>query len=176
MNRDSAVSKPSVGRDEFGKQAALQYPQLLSLARLILKNEADAEDAVQQALCRAFEFRHQLRSHSLQPWLRRITANEALDILRRKGRQPVMLAIDSDCDTLPANAVSVEMALVARETLARVFDIIRHMRQQHRTLLVRAARGETLSEMVQSVSASRSAAKVQLCRARRELRVRLTGR
>lgn len=56
-----------------------EYPELVRLAFLILHNSAEAEDATQVALERAWRARAQLNSaESGRFWLRRIVAREAL--------------------------------------------------------------------------------------------------
>jgi RNA polymerase sigma-70 factor (ECF subfamily) len=57
------------------------YPGLIRLAFLILHDQADAEDATQLALERAWRSRAQLRSaDSTLFWLRRIVVREALRV------------------------------------------------------------------------------------------------
>ena len=59
--------------------------RLFRIARSILKNDAEAEDAVQDAYVQAFLNLGGLReAASLSTWLGRITANEALGRLRRR--------------------------------------------------------------------------------------------
>lgn len=66
--------------------------RLFRIARSILRNDAEAEDAVQDAYVRAFLNLGELREPSrLAAWLGRITANEALGRLRT--RRP-MVALD----------------------------------------------------------------------------------
>jgi RNA polymerase sigma-70 factor (ECF subfamily) len=57
------------------------YPDLIRLAFLVLHDQADAEDATQLALERAWRSRAQLRSaDSTLFWLRRIVVREALRV------------------------------------------------------------------------------------------------
>lgn len=61
--------------------------RLYRLAYSYVKNEADALDAVQAAACRALEKPEALRdAENPFPWLCRITANAAMDILRQRSR------------------------------------------------------------------------------------------
>ena len=67
--------------------------RLYRAARSILKNDADAQEAVQEAYWKAYcnmgQFRAQAR---LSTWLTRIAVNEALMRLRQKTRQEALLA------------------------------------------------------------------------------------
>lgn len=66
-----------------------QYNQrLYRLARAILRNDADAEEVVQEAYLKAFAAIEGFRGDaSLATWLSRITVNEALGRLRRQRHQ-----------------------------------------------------------------------------------------
>lgn len=60
---------------------------LLRTARAILRDDAEAEDAVQEAFLRAYRALGTFRGESkLSTWLVRITMNEALMRLRRDAR------------------------------------------------------------------------------------------
>jgi RNA polymerase sigma-70 factor (ECF subfamily) len=61
---------------------------LFRTARSILKADADAEDALQEAYLRAWRAMGEFRSEArLSTWLVRIVVNEALGRLRRRGAQ-----------------------------------------------------------------------------------------
>lgn len=65
--------------------------RLYRTARAILKDDAEAEDAVQEAYLLAFRAMGNFRGDSkLSTWLVRIVANEALGRLRRRGRAEVI--------------------------------------------------------------------------------------
>ncbi|MBP7240758.1 RNA polymerase sigma factor [Amaricoccus sp.] len=80
--------------------------RLFRTARGILRSDAEAEDAVQEAWLHAWRAFPGFRGESgLSTWLVRITANEALGRLRRKGAQIIPLEVamtSSDNDTLSA--------------------------------------------------------------------------
>jgi len=64
---------------------------LFRTARAILRNDADAEDAVQDALVKAYQSLSTFRGESkLSTWLVRITANAALMRRRRAKRAPAL--------------------------------------------------------------------------------------
>ena len=64
-------------------------PQLLATAQRILRNEDDAQDAVQDAFLSAFRGLDQFAGQSkLVTWLHRIAVNAALQKLRRQQRHP----------------------------------------------------------------------------------------
>src|SRR5687767_15861003 len=62
---------------------------LLAVARRLLRNEEDAQDAVQQAFLAAFRALPTFHGQSrLTTWLHRIVTNAALMKLRTRSRQP----------------------------------------------------------------------------------------
>ena len=82
---------------------------LYRTARAILRNEAEAEDAVQEAYLQAFRALGTFRGESkLSTWLVRITANEALMRRRRNARTAVAAAPDFDPDSLASGEAGPE--------------------------------------------------------------------
>src|SRR5271165_832178 len=76
----------------------LLYPHLRgvrALVRSFIKNPADAEDVVQNAVVRAFTKLHQLRSlRFFRTWLMQIAANEARMMCRRNIRSRTLSLTD----------------------------------------------------------------------------------
>ena len=70
--------------------------RLYRTARAILKDDAEAEDAVQEAYLLAFRAMGGFRGDAkLSTWLTRIVANEALGRLRKRGRAAEVIPIDT---------------------------------------------------------------------------------
>lgn len=71
--------------DAFGRMVAEYAPTARRLARLLLRNEADADDAVQDGLLSAWQAvgRYDPR-RPFRPWLLRIILNAARDLARRR--------------------------------------------------------------------------------------------
>jgi len=71
---------------------------LFRTARSILRADAEAEDALQEAYLRAWRAIGGFRADArLSTWLVRIVINESLGRLRRKGAQIIPLEPDDDC-------------------------------------------------------------------------------
>jgi RNA polymerase sigma-70 factor (ECF subfamily) len=72
---------------------------LYRTARSVLKDDADAEEALQDAYIRAYQALPQFRSESsLSTWLTRIVLNKSLERLRKRKRQPVSASTDNIVD------------------------------------------------------------------------------
>jgi RNA polymerase sigma-70 factor (ECF subfamily) len=77
-----------------------QYNQrLFRVARSILRDDADAEDALQDAYVHAYRKLDAFRGEAeLSTWLTRIVINEALMRVRRRRRDPVVVSFDRTND------------------------------------------------------------------------------
>lgn len=70
-------------------------PQLYSAALRMTRNQADAEDLVQEAYLRAFRSFHTFQEGTnLRAWLFRILTNAYINIYRAKQRRPVETDLD----------------------------------------------------------------------------------
>lgn len=73
--------------------------RLFHIARAILKDDAEAEDAVQDAYLEAFRHIGEFRGESqVATWLTRIAINQALMRLRRHKRERVVVPFPGDAD------------------------------------------------------------------------------
>ncbi|MCI9173737.1 MAG: RNA polymerase sigma factor [Lachnospiraceae bacterium] len=97
---------------------------LYILALAILKNEADAEDAVGNAILKAYENIGQLKAvHKFKPWMLTVTKNEALKI--RKKRL-----------ILPGNETVESMLHPVQEHYDELWDILQQMKEEYRLAVV----------------------------------------
>ena len=100
----TATDDELAARAASGDQAAFESIMrrhnrlLFRTARSILKHDAEAEDALQEAYLRAWRALSTFRAESkLSTWLSRIVINEALGRLRRRGAH--VFPLDSGIDT-----------------------------------------------------------------------------
>ncbi|TMD67172.1 MAG: sigma-70 family RNA polymerase sigma factor [Chloroflexi bacterium] len=73
-------------RDAFEEVVDRYGLQLLRTARLILRDQALAEDAVQETFLKAWQRIGSLRDEDPGPWLNRIAMNESISAYRRRHR------------------------------------------------------------------------------------------
>lgn len=92
------AARAAAGDDGAFERIMRRHNRLLfRTARSILKSDAEAEDALQEAYLRAWRALGNFRSEArLSTWLVRIVINEALGRLRRRGAQ--VLAFDATID------------------------------------------------------------------------------
>ena len=105
--------------------------RLEAVARLVLRDQDLARDAVQEAFIRAWRDLPGLRDPDrFDAWIHRLTVNACLDAARRRRRRPV------EVDFMPADPIVTpdESAVVAqRDELERGF---RRLSTEHRAVLV----------------------------------------
>lgn len=100
------MAEPILDREHFVAQVTKLQETLYRTARSILRNEQDAQDAVQEAVTQAFARLHTLRDPAkFKPWLLRILVNTCYDACRRRRSTVYLEAVEetlaapqSDCE------------------------------------------------------------------------------
>ena len=139
--------------------SAEYMPALFRMAYSIVGNRADAEDAVQQALMKAWLHREKARPGLERPWMMRILVNESRSILRKRR-----------C-TLPLE----ELTLAAPESPDTALqEAIHALPESLRTpLLLKYMEGMTEKEVAAAMRLPVSSVKGRLFRARKQLKAML---
>ena len=108
---DLDLARRVSSRDEDAIRMLMQRhnQRLFRTARAILRDDAEAEDVVQEAYLKAIDAMGTFRGDAqLGTWLVRITANEALTRLRRKRRSAEVITLAGDM--APDDAPPVDAA------------------------------------------------------------------
>ncbi len=179
------LARSRCGEDEAFEQLVRQYSgRLLAVARRLLGNEHDAQDALQEAFLSAFKALAQFTGTAkLSTWLHRIVVNAALMKLRSRRRKPEA-PID---DLLPhfdaqgewASRVTSweapsEVLLQRQETRALVRRCVDCLPETYRTvLLLRDIEELDTEEAASILGITPNAVKIRLHRARQVLRTLL---
>jgi RNA polymerase sigma factor (sigma-70 family) len=140
--------------------------------RAIVRHDQDAQDALQNAMLRAFAaLRGSERDLAVRPWLFRIAHNEAITILRRRRPQQA----PSEEHESPGGGV--ERTLQMRERLAALVRDLQALPERQRAALVmRELSGLSIAEIAAALSMSQGAAKQTLFAARTSLQELAEGR
>jgi RNA polymerase sigma-70 factor (ECF subfamily) len=152
--------------------------RLYRVARSILRNDSDAEDAVQEAYISAFTHLPEFRGQAeLSTWLTRIVLNEALGRLRRRRPTVELAVLDSPLDQHNARIIPFPLADNPERSAAR--REIRHLLEQAIDALPEPFRLVFVLRAIEEMSIEETAAylklrpetvKTRLHRARRLLR------
>lgn len=156
-----------------------------SVVRSLIKNPADAEDVVQNAIICAFTKLHQLRSFRFfRPWLMQIAANEARMMCRRNNLRTRVQSLEGDADNDNESATlnlpdwrsipSIEVENnQTREILRQALDELPSMYRQ--VVMLRDVRELSTEEAAQALGVTITLVKTRLRRARLRLRKRLAA-
>jgi len=178
LNLSPSPSPPElrVARDNFEAIMRTHNQRLFRIARSILKSDAEAEDVVQLAYLSAYSKLDQLaESGSLGAWLGRITANKALDRMRKLKRDQKLneshRAFDESLGGEVSFSITPEDSAVSGELRAVLERAIDSLPEQLRSVLVmRDVEGMSGAETAASLSIEEGAVRVRLHRARTQLR------
>jgi RNA polymerase sigma-70 factor (ECF subfamily) len=178
---DTELVRRALGRDEAAVRAiiAANNRRLYRLARGILRNDAEAEDVVQETYVRAFTHLKDFRGDSsVATWLSRIAMNEALGRLRR--RRPGVEWSSLPEGTLEAQIIQFPLSSVAddpeksmaqREIQHVVEHAIDELPEAFRLVFItRVVEGMNVEETAEILRLKPETVKTRLHRARAMLR------
>ena len=167
---EAELARLCAARDESAvRELTNRYNQrLFRIARSILRQDADAEDAVQDAYVKAIQSIGSFRGDSaLGTWLTRITINEALGRLRRRAREVADVPERSTYET-PERVMGNEQtrALIERaiDTLPDDFRV---------AFVARMVEGLSIQETADLLEIRPETVKTRVHRARARLRAEL---
>jgi RNA polymerase sigma-70 factor, ECF subfamily len=160
--------------------------RLYRTARSVVKDEAEAEDVVQQAYINAFTHLRQFEERStFGTWMTRITLNEAFARRRRLVQASAvaepMADLDSPgrapMDTQKSPAADPERQAYAGELRRVLEDAVDALPEAYRTVfMLREVEGLSTLETGASVGLTEDAVKTRLHRARAMIRRSVTSR
>lgn len=156
---------------------------LFRTARAILREDGEAEDAVQEAYVKAIRGIGSFRSDAkLSTWLTRIVVNEALGRLRSRKRAAEVIPLAADIgaegemhDTPDEASASPEMAALRAEARRIMEDRIDALPDSFRTVFVlRAVEEMTVEETAAALGIPEATVRTRFFRARSQLRESLS--
>lgn len=142
--------------------------RLTSLAFLLTRNRADADDLLQSTFERAFSRWGRVRSPTEEAYLRRIMINLATDESRRRGRRPEVLMAVPDAGGHDPYAVVDDHALLVQ--------LVRRLPPRQRAIVVlRYWADLSEKEIAAELSITPGTVKSQAAKAMRHLRNETVG-
>jgi len=152
------------------KQWVKEYQdQAWTLARYLLKDPAEAEDACQEAFVKLWHNRDKVDPEKIRPWLMRVTRNQCLDRLRR--RKPTL---EWEEWQSPDDEHGPAQGLAREELGERLKHSINGLSEPYRSLVVlRDVHQHSYDEVASVLELSLTQVKVYLHRARKQLREEL---
>lgn len=164
------------GEDAFAVIYERYHQPLYRYCRSMLRNDADAQDALQSAFTGAFTaLRRGRREAPVRPWLFRIVHNEAVSVMRRRCPDAEQAEhAERATSTLEERA---EERAEERERLRLLMsDLAELPERQRQALVLKELNGLSHEEIAAVLGASVGAAKQALFEARRSLAELAEGR
>lgn len=156
--------------DELEAWLATSYARAYRTAYLIMRNPADAEEAVQEAFLRVWRFRDSLPSGGgREPWLYRVLVNACHSYLRseipRRNRTAIV-----EFEPVSADRATPEAVAEQSETESSVAQALRGLPDHLRVpLILRYWTGLSEREIAQAIQRRPGTVKSRLHEARRRL-------
>lgn len=132
MQRELVERARGGDQDAFSRLVETSYGSLFRMARLILRDDDRAADAVQDALLSAWLHIRAVRDvDRFEAWLRRLLVHACYDEARRAGRRRVM-----ELRVTPLDAPTTEDAQGSTATHDQLERGFRHLTTDQRAVLV----------------------------------------
>jgi RNA polymerase sigma-70 factor, ECF subfamily len=144
---------------------------LYRVAYSVVRNNAEAEDAVQEAFLRVLKHRDKLGEiRDLRVWLVRITWNVVLDRKRRAKTRPENDDIADFARVLPSGDRAADDEIISSQEHARILALIDRLPAKERqALLLSAVEELTTAQIAAALKTTESSVRSRIFRARREL-------
>ena len=149
-----------ISKDAFAREVRQLTDTAFAVSYLILGNGADSEDAMSEAILRAYEGRGKLKKReSFRAWFLQILRREAYNVLRRRKRvSPVEELPEGPApDRDDAERLDLQAAL-------------KRLTEDQRTALLLQQEGYELSEIGQALDVPVGTVKSRIFRAKQTLR------
>jgi RNA polymerase sigma factor (sigma-70 family) len=174
LRRAPALRSRSARGDAAAFAALYQrhHQELYRYCRAILRDDHDAQDALQSAMAKAFAaLQNETRDFELRPWLFRIAHNEAISIVRRRpDAMGLDAAAETGVDSLPGTVDGRQRLADLRADLADLPE------RQRSALVLRELSGLGHEEIATVLSSSARAVKQAIFEARTGLHECAEGR
>jgi RNA polymerase sigma-70 factor (ECF subfamily) len=157
--------------DAFGDLVAPHLLSLTRFARMRLRSDVEAEDAVQQAVLQALHNLGQFRRQaSFKTWISKITFNEILHVRRSKAIAPVTPLHQTGVDKLADPHSLPDIQLQKRQEAAILYRALARLPEKYRSIIeLRDLHELSIAATAHSLSLTASAVKTRHHRARKLL-------
>lgn len=184
FSKDFALVQQAMAGDAESQERlfAPYTTRLYRTAFAVLRNKEDAEDAVQDGLCKAYASLASFQGRSsLSTWLTSIVKNAALMSLRKKKCRPEASLdelLEGESETLTHTAVDVrpnpEQTCAATEIRVLIEKELHHLSPALRIALrLRTTKALSTAELGRVLGISAAAFKSRISRARRQIAYQL---
>jgi RNA polymerase sigma-70 factor (ECF subfamily) len=156
-------------QESFVRLVESHRPELRAHCQRMLRSHEDAEDAVQEALLRAWKGRSGFAGRgSARSWLFRIATNAALDTIRRRRKPAVSIERPGLLESLADDRPLTESRYEQRETVGLALDAAQRWlpAKQRAVLVLRDVLGFSAAETADRLDSTVASVNSALQRAR----------
>ena len=156
-------------KEQFCTYVALYRLNMFRLAKSILHNDSDAEDASSEAVLKAYHNLNTLKSFaSFKPWIFKIVINEAYSIANRRKR---MVYIE-DLEVEDLN----ETVTKDLKDVSELWSVVNNLDEEFRTItLLFYYEDMSIKDICKTLEMPTGTVKSRLARARQKLKVLLAN-
>ena len=152
-----------ISKDAFAQEVRELTDTAFAVTYLILGNSADSEDAMSQAVLRAFENRGKLKKReSFRAWFLQILRHEAYNLLRKRRRLTPVEELPEEAAPAGDDAGRLDLQTALQE-----------ISEDQRTALLLQQEGYDLNEIGRILDVPVGTVKSRISRAKRTLRTLL---
>lgn len=156
-------------RERFRQSVLPHIDAAHNLARWLMHNTQDAEDAVQDAFVRAFRYFDGFRGNDARAWLLRIVRNTCYSNLRQRRAEEPLVPLDETGELLAPNS-NPETIVLQRLDIDRLKQILDELPIEFREVMVlRDMEGMSYRDIAEIVEIPIGTVMSRLARARRKI-------
>ena len=149
-----------ISRDAFAQEVRELADTAFAVSYLILGNRADCEDAMSEAILRAFERRDKLKKRdSFRAWFLQILRREAYNVLRRRKKLTLVEELPEEAAPNADSAGRLDLAAALAE-----------LTEDQRTALLLQQEGYALEEIAEALDVPVGTVKSRISRAKQTMR------
>lgn len=160
---------------EFERQVLPHLDAAYNLARFLMRNDHDAEDAVQEASLRAFRFFENFRGENSRAWFLQIVRNTSFTLLKKNRPAEMNVEFDEELhgEQVPAMdpGASLDRAHDRQTVRAAIEQLAPEFRQ---TIVLRELEGASYKEIADIAGVPIGTVMSRLARARHQLQMILS--
>ena len=147
-----------------------------NLARWLMRNDADAQDVVQEAYLRALRFAHGYRGGDARAWLLAIVRNTAFTWMQRNRKSDTSTEFDEELHGSCSEYGDLEADVVRRADAKEIRAALEALPSEYREVIVmREIEGLSYKEIADAADLPIGTVMSRLARARKRLQSALGG-
>lgn len=156
-----------IDKTQFSNLIEIHQLSMYRLAKSILLNEHDSEDAVGSAIYKAYVSRNTIRDvNSFKSWILKIVSNESYSILRNKKKVICMEQV-----------VEKTQDIGDYESSYEIWDSIQRLGRNYRAVIILYYYEDfSIKSISETLNINQSTAKVRLFRGRQQLKADLLNK